>query len=223
MKRIFRFAGCLSLAALAIGLMPVAGQDAKLMSLAAPNCDYGGEIKSIEAVDMATVKFTLCFPDPAFTSKVVQDAFGIQSSDYLEKTGGKGDLLTTPIGTGPYKLEKWDRGNEMDMTRFDDYWGDKAKAKTLIFRWNPEATQRFTELQAGNIDVFDNPAPNDFDAIKSNPDYELLTREGLNTLYLAMNNNFPPFDNVKVRQAVSYAIDTQRIVDNFFPPGSSVA
>jgi peptide/nickel transport system substrate-binding protein len=223
MKRLFRFAGCLSLAVLALGVLPVAGQDAKLMSLAAPDCTYGGEIKSIEAVDMATVKFTLCYPDPAFTSKVVQDAFGIQSSDYLEKTGGKGDLLTNPIGTGPYKLEKWDRGNELDMTRFDDYWGEKAKAKTLVFRWNAEAAQRFTELQAGNIDVFDNPAPNDFATLQNNPDYQLLTRDGLNTLYLAMNNNFPPFDNVKVRQAVAYSIDKQRIVDNFFPPGSSVA
>lgn len=223
MKRLLRFVGSLSLAALAFGVLPVAGQDAKLMSLAAPNCDYGGEIKSIEAVDMATVKFTLCYPDPAFTAKVVQDAFGIQSSDYLEKTGGKGDLLTNPVGTGPYMLQKWDRGNELDMTRFDDYWGEKAKAKTLVFRWNSEGAQRFTELQAGNIDVFDNPSPGDFATIQANSDYQLLTRDGLNTLYLAMNNNFPPFDNVKVRQAVAYAIDKQRVVDNFFPPGSSVA
>lgn len=224
MKRTVRLAGCLCLVLLAFGLtMPVAGQDAKLMSLAAPNCDYGGEIKSIEAVDTATVKFTLCFPDPAFTAKVVQDSFGIQSSDYLEKTGGTGDLLTKPIGTGPYKLEKWDLGNELVMTRFDNYWGDKAKAKTLVFRWNSEAAQRFIELQAGNIDVFDNPGPNDFDTISANPDYQLLTRDGLNTLYLGLNNNFPPFDNVKVRQAVAYSIDKQRISDNYFPPGSTAA
>src|ERR1041384_3881609 len=164
MKRILG----LCLVVLAFGLMPVAGQDAKLMSLAAPNCDYGGEIKSIEAVDPLTVKFTLCFPDPAFTAKVVQDAFGIQSAAYLQKTGGTGDILTKPIGTGPYKLEKWDQGNEIDFTRFDDYWGTKAKAKTLIFRWNAEGAKRYIELQSGNIDVFDNPAPPDFATIKAN-------------------------------------------------------
>ncbi len=201
---------------------PVAGQS-KLLSLAAKDCSYGGEMKSIEAVDSLTVKFTLCFPDPAFTAKVVQDAFGIQSADYLQKTGGAGDILTKPVGTGPYMLGKWDQGNEIDFRRFDGYWGEKAKAKTLIFRWNAEAAQRFIELQAGNIDVFDNPAPGDFATIKANANYQLMTRDGLNTLYLAMNNNFPPFDNVKVRQAVAYALDKKRIVDNFFPPGSSVA
>src|SRR5262245_38132188 len=112
---------------LTVGLVsPVAGQ-AKLLSLAAKDCTYGGEIKSIEALDTLTVKFTLCYPDPAFTAKVVQDAFGIQSADYLQKTGGAGDLLTKPIGTGPYMLSKWDQGNEMDFTRFDGYWGEKAK------------------------------------------------------------------------------------------------
>ncbi len=212
--------------ALVLALMlaaPASGQATKLQSLAAESCDYGGEMKKIEAVDQLTVKFTLCYPDPAFTAKVVQDAFGIQSADYLQQTGGAGDLLVKPIGTGPYKLEKWDQGNELVFTRFDDYWGEKAKAKTLVFRWNSEAAQRWTELQAGTVDVIDNPAPGDFAAIQKDPAYKLITRPGLNTLYLALNNTFPPFDNVKVRQAVAYALDKQRIVDNFFPPGSEVA
>src|SRR6266851_9314680 len=218
-----RITGFLLIVLVSVGLVsPVAGQGT-LLSLSAKDCTYGGEMKSIEAIDTLTVKFTLCFPDPAFTAKVVQDAFGIQSAAYLQKTGGTGDLLTKPIGTGPYMLQKWDLGNEMDFTRFDGYWGTKAKAKTLIFRWNADAVQRFTELQAGNIDVFDNPAPADFATIKSNANFQMMTRDGLNTLYLAMNNNFPPFDNVKVRQAVAYALDKKRIVDNFFPPGSSVA
>src|SRR5262245_27965661 len=152
---------------LTVGLAsPVAGQD-KLLSLAAKDCSYGGEIKRIEAIDSLTVKSTLCYPDPAFTAKVVQDAFGIQSADILQTPGGAGDLLTKPVGTGPYMLAKWDQGNEMDFTRFDGYWGDKAKAQTLIFRWNAEAAQRFIELQSGNIDVFDNPAPSDFATIKA--------------------------------------------------------
>jgi ABC-type transport system substrate-binding protein len=202
---------------------PAAGQ-AKLPSLAAPDCKYGGEIKSIEAVDPLTVKFVLCYPDPAFTAKVVQDAFGIQSAAYLQKTGGTGDLLTKPVGTGPYKLGRWAQGTEMDFTRNDDYWGEKAKAQTLIFTWNADSAKRFVDLQAGAIDVFDNPSPSDFATIAANTSaYQLITRDGLNTLYLAMNNNFPPFDNVKVRQAVAYALDKKRIVDNFFPPGSSVA
>src|SRR5512137_1413088 len=60
---------------------------------AAPDCTYGGEFKSIEAVDQYTVKFTLCTPDPAFLSKVGFPAYGIQSAAYLEKTGGGGEDL----------------------------------------------------------------------------------------------------------------------------------
>ncbi len=62
-------------------------------SYAAVNCDYGGEIKSIEAVDDLTVKFTLCSSDVAFPSKVAFSAFQIHPSEYLESTGGGGDAL----------------------------------------------------------------------------------------------------------------------------------
>src|SRR5262245_5532867 len=54
----------------------------------AGSCDYGGEFKSIEAVDQYTVKFTLCYPDPAFLSKVAFAAFSIQDADFLNETGG---------------------------------------------------------------------------------------------------------------------------------------
>src|SRR5512136_2153480 len=62
-----------------------------LYNLSAPDCTYGGEIKSIQAVDQYTVKFTLCRPDPAFLAKVTFPAFGIQSAAYLVRTGGGGD------------------------------------------------------------------------------------------------------------------------------------
>ena len=71
------------------------------MMVEAPDCEYGGEFKSIEAVDELTVKVTLCVPDPAFPSKIAFTSFAIQPSEYLESTGGNGDLLEKPIGTGP--------------------------------------------------------------------------------------------------------------------------
>jgi ABC-type transport system substrate-binding protein len=75
------------------------------MKVEAPDCDYGGILKSIEAVEAYTVVFTTCVPDPAFPVKAAFSAFQIQSSDYLEATGGGGDLVAAPIGTGPYKLD----------------------------------------------------------------------------------------------------------------------
>ena len=65
--------------------------------LEAANCDYGGELKSIEAVDAYTVKFSLCYPDPAFLQKIEFAAFAILDKDYLNETGGD----TTKINENP--------------------------------------------------------------------------------------------------------------------------
>lgn len=195
----------------------------ELLSVSAPDCDYGGEFRTIEAVDELTVKFTLCVPDPAFPAKVAFSAFIIQSADYLEATGGGGDLVTMPVGTGPYRLERWDLGNEMVFTRFDDYWGDPAIEPTAIFRWNSEAAARLIELQAGQVDGIDNPAEGDFAVIEADPNLAIYTRSGTNVFYLGLNNWKEPLNDVRVRQAIAHAIDKQRIVDNFYPPGSVVA
>jgi peptide/nickel transport system substrate-binding protein len=224
MKAVLRFLPIMALIALlGVAIFPVAGQE--LLSLTA---ECGAEnntsnFAAIEAVDAMTVKFTLCNPDPAFLSKIAFSSLIIQSSDYLEQTGGSGDLIQNAIGTGPYKLERWDLGNELVLTRNEEYWGEPAKEPTVIFRWNAEATQRLTELQSGNVDGIDNPGEADFEVIESNPDLALFPRSGTNVFYLGLNNTIAPFDNVLVRQAIAYAIDKQRIVDNFYPPGSSVA
>jgi peptide/nickel transport system substrate-binding protein len=194
------------------------------LSYAAPDCNYGGEFSKIEAVDALTVRFELCYPDVAFRSKVAFSAFGIQSAEYLEQTGGGGDaLVANPIGTGPYKLEQWDRGNQLVLTRNDAYWGTPAIAQTLVFRWSTEAAQRLVELQAGSVDGIDNLGPEDFAPVAADANLQLIERPALNIFYIGFNNTMPPFDNEQVRQALAMAIDKQRIVDNFYPAGSTVA
>jgi ABC-type transport system substrate-binding protein len=210
---------------LILGLaLPVFGQDFDGMSIDAGSCDYGGTIRSITAVDALTVQFVLCEPDGAFPQKVAFSSLGIMPSEYIESTGGGGEaLFRNPVGTGPYMLQNWDLGNEIVLTRHDDYWGEPAFEQTMIFRWTSEAAARLVELQAGTVDGIDNPGAGDFEVISADPNLQLFERPGLNIFYLGMNNLFPPFDNQKVRQAVAYAIDKQRIVDNFYPPGSTVA
>ncbi|MEA3340452.1 MAG: ABC transporter substrate-binding protein, partial [Chloroflexota bacterium] len=203
--------------------VPEPEPEPELMSYSAESCDYGGEFLTIESLDDLTVKFTLCYPDPAFPSKVAFAAFPINDTAYLESTGGGGDIVDNPIGTGPYMVENWNRGSELVMTRFDDYWGDPAIADTLIFRWNSEAAARLVELQAGTIDGMDNPGSDDFSVIEDDANLTLYERPGTNIFYLGMNNTYAPFDNERVRQAFAMAIDKQRFVDNFYPRGSIIA
>lgn len=187
--------------------------------------DYSGLFKTIEAVDELTVRFTMCQPDPAFPSKAAFSPFSIQPKEYLEQTGGGGEgsiLLERPIGTGPYMVAEWSRGNELVFVRNENYWGELAIEPTLVFRWSSEAAQRLLELQSGTVDGIDNVGPDDFPVVESDPNLELIVRPPLNTFYVGMNNTYPPFDDERVRQAIAMGIDRQRIVDNFMPPGSEV-
>ena len=107
--------------------------NAGLMSLSAPDCAYGGEFKSIEAVDAKTVKFDLCYPDPAFLSKVAFSVFAIQDMDYLNANNGDSVKMSdAPNGTGPYTVKAWNRGDSVVYEAFDGYWGTKAVTKKAV-------------------------------------------------------------------------------------------
>lgn len=192
-------------------------------SVAAENCDYGGKISSIEATSQYEVVFNLCKPDPAFLAKIAFTPFGIQPSEWIAETGGTGEILEHPIGTGPYMLDEWVRGDQIIFKRFDGYWGEPAIADTAVLRWSTEGAARLLELQAGTVDMITNVSPDDFAAVESDPNLHLLPSANPNVLYLAMTNTFAPFDNPQVRQAIAMGIDRQRIVDNFYPEGSTVA
>ena len=189
-------------------------------------------ISEIRAEDEHTVVFTLCSPDVAFLSKIAFSSFAIDDSDYLEAHAGDGSIVDQPNGTGPLKLDAWNRGSDITLSRFDDYWGDPSVASSVIFRWSTEAAQRLVELQAGTVDGIDNPGADDFDTIENDANLALYPREGLNVLYFGFNNNpqndgfdnsSNPLANEEVRQAIAMGIDRQRIVDSFYPPGSEVA
>ncbi len=197
------------------------------MVVAAPDCTYAGDgmgFKSVEAVDQYTVKFTLCLPDPAFPSKVAFSVFSILDKDYLDQTQGDSVVISeNPVGSGPYKVVEWVRGDHITLEANPDYWGEPAKVKTLIFRWSEQSAQRLLELQSGTVDGIDNPAPEDFATIEADPNLKLYPRAAGNIFYIGFNNKIAPFDKVEVRKAFAMAIDRQRIVDQYYPAGSSVA
>jgi peptide/nickel transport system substrate-binding protein len=189
--------------------------------ISAPCAD--NRMQEIAALDEMTVRFTLCRPDPAFLAKVAFTPFYIQPREWIEETGGTGELLEQPIGTGPYRLERWDRGDSITYKRFEDYWGTPAKTETLVFRWAAEGAARLLELQAGTVDHITKLSPDDYETVQNDSNLQFLPVPNPNILYLAMTNTFTPWDDVRVRKAIAMGIDRQRIVDNFFPTGSTVS
>ncbi|HEV7809313.1 MAG TPA: ABC transporter substrate-binding protein [Candidatus Limnocylindrales bacterium] len=184
---------------------------------------YTGEFKKITAVDRHTVEFQLCTPDVAFLSKVAFSAFGIQDSDYLDKHAADKSYLTQPNGTGPYKLKSWEKGNRIVFEANPNYWGTKALTPSLEFRWSDQAAQRWLELQSGSVDGIDNPGTDDIAAIQANADVKFYKREGLNTLFIGMNDTKAPWTDENVRKAIALGINRKELVDNFYPEGSEVA
>ena len=188
---------------------------------------YNGFFKSIEATDEFTVTFTLCKSDPAFLSKIAFSPFAIYPEEWIESTAGEtsrtSEGLEKPIGTGPYMVSEWARGDSVTFVANPDFWGEAPAAETLVFRWSSESAARLLELQAGTIDGFDNVGPEDFETIRADANLQLALRPALNVFYVGMTNTFAPFDNVKVRQAIAQGIDRQRIVDTFYPAGSEAA
>ncbi|MFM7825707.1 MAG: ABC transporter substrate-binding protein, partial [Candidatus Limnocylindrus sp.] len=89
--------------------------------------------------------------------------------------------------------------------------------------WEPESAARLIQLRAGTVDAADNISPTDEAAVAADASLALLTREGFNTFYLNFNNRYPPVNDVRVRQAIAQALDRQRIVDLFYPSGSTLA
>ncbi len=184
---------------------------------------YTGNLKSLTAPDEKTVVFTFCKPDVAFLSKIAFSVFAVNDSAWLIQHTAAGDQISLMNGTGPYALDQWQRGTEIDYKAFDGYWGDKAKTPTAVLKWQKESAVRLSDLSSGVIDGMTLVGPTDFDTVSSNPDLKLQPAAGLNTLYLGMNHDDAPWDNLKVRQAIAIGIDRQRIVDTYLPPGSELA
>ncbi len=224
MKSRFRFLSLATLLLLvtAVGILPAVGQ-AELLSFTAEDCEYGGNFKSIEAIDELTVEVTLCNVDIAFIYNMASAGLSIYPSEYLEATGGTGDLLSAPIGTGPLKLEAWDTGNEIVFSRFDEYWGEPSVEETVILRWNSESAARATELRAGTIDGMKFATPDDIPVFEADPNFTVINLPALTGVYLGISNYFAPFDDIRVRQALAMSVNRQRIIDNFFPVGSQLS
>jgi peptide/nickel transport system substrate-binding protein len=116
-----------------------------------------------------------------------------------------------PIGTGPYKFVSWAAGDNITLTKFDDYWGDKAKIKNLKFRFITEQTARTINLETGDVDMVIGIPAADADRISKGKDTTLVMEGGGSVRYIAFNCQKPVFKDKRVRQAIAYAVDLETI------------
>jgi len=142
----------------------------------------------------------------------------------LKEIGGDATKMNeNPVGTGPYIMKEWVRGDHITLEPNPNYYGEKPANTQLIFKWNKEAAARLLDLQAGNVNGIVEVTADDMATIQADPNLKLYPRKFNNFLYMGVNNMRAPFDNEKVRQAFAMAINKQKIVDDFYAPGSVAA
>ena len=183
-------------------------------------------IKSIEKIDDNTVKFVLNRPDAPMIANLAMAFASIGSKEYADKLieAGTPELFNQqPIGTGPFKFVGYQKDAVIRYVRNDDYWQEPAAIENLIFAITPDASVRYQKLKAGECQVMAYPNPADLEAMKSDPNINVVSSEGLNVGYLAYNTKQAPFDNPAVRKALNMAIDKQAIVDGIFQGAGAVA
>jgi dipeptide transport system substrate-binding protein len=184
-------------------------------------------IKSVEKVDDMTVKFKLNRPDAAFVADLAMDFASIVSKEYADAmmAAGTPEMVNqAPIGTGPFKFVAYQKDAVIRFAKNADYWQQGLpKLDNLIFAITPDASVRYQKLKANECQVMPYPNPADIEAMKSDPDLNLLQQEGLNIGYLAYNTRQPPFDKPEVRRALNMAMDKQAIIDVVFQGSGTVA
>ncbi len=191
--------------------------------------------KSCTAKDDATVVMEFDHASSRLPGGFTLPSFSIQSPTALkdgnaDAVGGDANALQDPqyaltkaVGTGPFKLVGWDRTNKtVTMERFDGYWGAKAKVKKLVFKAIPDENARRQALEANEIQGYDLVAPADVTKLKGEG-FNVPTREPFNLLYLGMRQGTSKLADIRVRQAIAYAVNRQALVQSKLPPGAKVA
>lgn len=174
----------------------------------------GDVIEDVEAQDDYTVVFTLKNKFAPFLTYMGYYSQYIISPAALEKYGD--DFYKHPVGTGPFKFVEWKKDDYIKLEANDDYWGEKPKIKNLIFKTIPESTTRLMELESGQVHAIKGIDPAQLDKINNNKELQLLRVPGANLFYVALNNQAEPLNNKKVRQAINYAIDMDKLVESTY-------
>ncbi|MHC5078315.1 MAG: ABC transporter substrate-binding protein [Planctomycetota bacterium] len=168
------------------------------------------EIQSMEAPDPQTVVFRLKAPSAVFLLNMAMFPASIVSPEAVKKHGK--NFYKNPVGTGPFRFVEWEHDVKIVLKANPDYWGGKPALDMVIFKPVLENAARFEQLRRGEINIMDNFSFSDIELIRKDPSLVYDEVTGMNFVYLALNNDQPPFDKLEVRQAVAHAIDKSKVI-----------
>ncbi len=171
---------------------------------------FGDADLDVKAVDATTLTVTTPEPDPILPLRLSFLEVVPTSTSTTEK-------VREPIGTGPYKIESWDAGQKISLSSWDGYWGDKPAYAKAEYQWRSESSVRAAMITSGEADIAMGLSPDDNigDLGVDYPNNE--------TVALRMDANEAPLNDIRIRQAVNYAIDKEGIVNSLYQGKHQVA
>ena len=164
-------------------------------------------VDHVEALDEYSVKFVSKRPTPV-PLYMTHVAWPIMSPTCVD---GKGEFVK-PIGTGPFKFEKQIKDQEVVLVRNDDYWGEEPTLEKIIFKVIPEVGTRVMALETKEVDMITKVPEFEVARLELEPDIEVYRKLTTFTDFLQFNCEKEPFNDTKVRKAVAYAVDTEKLV-----------
>lgn len=179
--------------------------------------NLGGKtgIDKVTVVDPTHVKFTLKTKFSPFASAMTQTAAAIISPASVTVAPNKPEVITQPVGTGPYKFKERAVGDHITLTANTDYWGTKANYDTQTYKIVPEASTREALIKSGGADVIALPPANDLPALRSDSSLKVIMGPSDRTIQIVINTadaTQPLLQKPEVRQALNYAIDKASII-----------
>lgn len=175
-------------------------------------------IDRVEVVDDYTARIITKYPFGAFEPTMAHVSAAIVSPGVADQYGKEfGTSAEAISGAGPYRIVRWTKDLEIVLERFDGYWGERPTLARVEYRPIPEAVSRVIALEAGDVDVITHIPPTDLERLEADPDVEILKVVSIGAQQFRFNHSKAPFDDPRVVQAISYALDRRTIVENLMP------
>ena len=167
-------------------------------------------IKSIEAPDPQTVRFTLAHADATFLATLSMGFASIYSAEYADqllKAGTPDKLNSQPIGTGPFVFQRFQKDAVVRYRANPDYFAGKPAVDPLIFAITPDANVRLQKLKRNECQIALSPKPLDIAEAGKDSSLKVESTPAFMTAFVAINSQHPPLDKPEVRQAINLAFD----------------